>query len=62
LSGISEVRLHELSAKAASYLLSIVGKSIKVTGSLVVPASSPGGSTSVELVLSEETVKAIEAK
>ena len=62
LSGVSEVRLRELSAKAAAYLLSIVGTSIKVNGSLAVPARSPRGSTTVELVLSDETVKAMEAK
>jgi hypothetical protein len=62
LSGVSQVRIHEPSAKASTYLLSIVAISIKVNGSLVVPAGLPGGSPTVELVLSDETVKAMEAK
>jgi hypothetical protein len=62
LRGVSEVKLNGVSAKAATYLQSIIGKSIKVNGSLSAPGALPGASTTVELMLSDETVMAMEAK
>jgi hypothetical protein len=62
LIGVSEVELNGVSAKAATYLQSIVGKSIKVNGSLSAAGDLPGASTTLALILSDETVKAMEAK
>jgi hypothetical protein len=62
VSRASDVMLVGISPKAAAYLATITGKTIKVSGSLNAPTPASTDVNTLEFVLSDEIVNALEQK
>jgi hypothetical protein len=62
VTGVSDVMLAGISPKAAAYLATITGKTIKVSGTLKAPTPASSDEHTLEFVVSDEIVKALEQK